>query len=143
LKPPQQKVEDAAAGIVVLGDLQAHERASQIADDFSEKGYLPEEYKNNVVEQIQGFYGNNESVQRDEAIRGASLAAMTLMLAAKDMGYGTCPMIGFDPEGVRREFKVPENLFPVMLITIGPTKEEMKPRKLRYSVDKIATFNGF
>jgi putative NAD(P)H nitroreductase len=139
----QQKVEDAAAAIVVLGNLQAHERAKSIADDLSEKGYLPEEYKENVINQIQGLYGNNETMQRDEAIRGASLASMTLMLAAQDMGYGTCPMIGFDPEGVRREFNLPGHLIPVMMITIGPAKEENNSRKSRLSVNEVTTFNGF
>jgi putative NAD(P)H nitroreductase len=139
----QQKIEDAAAAIVVLGNLQAHERGKSIAGDLSEKGYLPEEYKENVINQIQGFYGNNEALQRDEAIRGASLAAMTLMLVAKDMGYGTCPMIGFDPEGIRREFNLPEHLIPVMMITIGPAKEVDNPRKGRLPINEVTTFNGF
>jgi putative NAD(P)H nitroreductase len=139
----QQKIEDAAAAIVVLGNLQAHERAKSIADDLSEKGYLPAEYKENVINQVQGFYGNNEAVQRDEAIRGASLAAMTLMLVAKDMGYGTCPMIGFDPEGVRKEFNLPQHLIPVMMITIGPAQEVGNARKVRLPVNEVTTFNGF
>jgi putative NAD(P)H nitroreductase len=139
----QQKVEDAAAAIVVLGNLQAHERANSIADDLAEKNYLPAEYKENVVNQIQGLYGSNEQMQRDEAIRGASLAAMTLMLVAQDMGYGTCPMIGFDPQGIQREFNIPEHLIPVMMITIGPSKEENNPRKDRLPLNKISTFNGF
>jgi putative NAD(P)H nitroreductase len=82
-------------------------------------------------------------MQRDEAIRGASLAAMNLMLAAKDLGYGTCPMIGFDPEGVRKEFNIPSHLIPVMMITIGPAKEETQPRKMRLSVNEVTTYNGF
>jgi putative NAD(P)H nitroreductase len=138
----QQKVEDAAAAILVLGNVKAHERANLIADDLSEKGYLPAEYKDKVVQQIQGLYGN-EAMQRDEAIRGASLAAMNLMLAAKGLGYGTCPMIGFDPEGARKEFNIPSHLIPVMLITIGPAKEETQPRKMRLPVSEVATYNRF
>lgn len=138
----QQKVEDAAAAIIVLGNLKAHEDAGRIADDLAEKGYLPAEYKENVINQIRGLYGN-ETMQRDEAIRGASLAAMTLMLAAKDKGFGTCPMIGFDPERTRQEFQIPAHLIPVMIITIGPEQDTKLPRKLRFSVDEITTYNGF
>ncbi|BCJ86238.1 hypothetical protein skT53_12230 [Effusibacillus dendaii] len=65
------------------------------------------------------------------------------MLAAKDLGYGTCPMIGFDPEAVRKEFNIPEQYIPVMIITIGPAKEESNPRKMRYSVSEVTTYNGF
>ena len=42
----------------------------------------------------------NEQVQRDEAMRSCGMAAMTLMLAAKEMGYDTCPMDGFDFDAV-------------------------------------------
>lgn len=138
----QQKVADAAAAIVVLGNLKAHEDATQIADDLSEKGYLPPQYKENMINQINGLY-SNEVMQRDEAIRGSSLAAMTLMLAAKDKGYGTCPMIGFDPNRVRQEFNIPEHLIPVMIITIGPEKDPEMPRKLRFSAKEVTTYNGF
>ena len=82
-------------------------------------------------------------MQRDEAIRGSSLAAMTLMLAAKEKGYGTCPMIGFDPERVRQEFNIPANLIPTMIITIGPDKDPKMPRKLRFPVQEVTTYNGF
>lgn len=138
----QQKVEDAAAAILVLGNLKAHEDVKRIADDLSAKGYLPEQYKENVINQVNEFYGN-EAIQRDEAIRGASLAAMTLMLAAKDKGFGTCPMIGFDPQRARQEFNIPEHLIPVMLITIGPEKDPKMPRKLRFSAKEVITYNGF
>jgi putative NAD(P)H nitroreductase len=138
----QQKIADAAAAIVILGNLQAHEDGNRIVDDLSEKGYLPEQYKTNVINQINGLYGS-ESMQRDEAIRGASLAAMTLMLAAKDKGYGTCPMIGFDPARVSSEFNIPDHLIPVMIITIGPEKDTKMPRKLRLPVNEVTTYNGF
>lgn len=138
----QQKIEDAAASIVVLGNLTANRDGKRIADDLSAKGFLPEEYKENLINSIQGLYGS-EAMKRDEAIRGASLAAMTLMLAAKDKGFGTCPMIGFDPVRLCEEFNIPEHLIPVMIIPIGPVAETKNPRKLRFSVNEITTYNGF
>ncbi|CAI8767450.1 putative NAD(P)H nitroreductase [Brevibacillus sp. IT-7CA2] len=138
----QQKVEDASAAIVILGNLQAHKDAERIADDLTEKGYLPAQYKENVINQIEGLY-SNESMQRDEAIRGSSLAAMALMLAAKEKGYGSCPMIGFDPQLVRQEFNIPEHLIPVMMITIGTDLDPEMPRKIRFAVEEVTTYNGF
>ena len=35
------------------------------------------------------------SLERDEAMRSCGIAGQTLMLAAKAMGYDSCPMIGF------------------------------------------------
>jgi len=43
-----------------------------------------------------GMYGSDPRLARDEAIRSGSLAAMTLMLAAGNRGYVSCP-IGFNP----------------------------------------------
>ncbi len=37
-----------------------------------------------------------QQVQRDEAMRSCEIAAMNLMLAAKEIGYDSCPMNGFD-----------------------------------------------
>ncbi|WP_409342105.1 nitroreductase family protein [Paenibacillus sp. MBLB4367] len=138
----QQKIEDASAAVVVLGDLDAYKKAGLIADDLSAKGYLPEAYKDNLINTLHGAYGN-ESTQREEAIRASSFAAMTLMLAAKDNGFGTCPMTGFSPDAVREAFNIPANLFPVLIVTIGKELEETRPQKFRHSVAEVTTFNGF
>ncbi|AHY09918.1 nitroreductase family protein [Serratia plymuthica] len=48
--------------------------------------------------QDQPLAPNDLILQRDEVVRSASLAAMTLMLAAQGMGLGSCPMVGFNPQ---------------------------------------------
>ncbi|MFF2528326.1 nitroreductase family protein [Brevibacillus sp. NPDC058079] len=68
---------------------------------------------------------------------------MALMLAAKEKGYGSCPMIGFDPHLVRQEFNIPEHLIPVMMITIGTDLDPEMPRKIRFAVEEVTTYNGF
>lgn len=50
----------------------------------------------------QGMYKDNCQLQRDEAIRSGSLAAMTLMLVAKGQGLVSTPMIGFDAAAVSK-----------------------------------------
>jgi putative NAD(P)H nitroreductase len=138
----QQKIEDAAAAIVVLGDLIAHERAETIANDLVLKGYLPSANKDFLINKIHTTYSNKQN-QRDEAIRSSSMAAMNLMLAAKDLNYGTCPMINFDPDELRIEFNIPDHLIPVMIITIGPENVEERPRKMRLSIDQVTKYNKF
>lgn len=82
----------------------------------------------------------DERMARDEAIRSASLAAMTLMLAAEDRGLASGPMIGFDPEGVKREFGIPDRYVPVMLITVGPAALGNWPRKPRLTPAEVLSF---
>ncbi|MTT30680.1 nitroreductase family protein [Terrilactibacillus sp. BCM23-1] len=137
----QPKVSEASASIVVLGDLHAYERAGEVAEEWAQKGYVPADGKKGLVDSIYSFYENDQT-KRDEAIRGASLAAMSLMLTAKDMGYATCPMIGFDPEAIRKEFNIPQNLIPALMITLGKG-EESRERASRRSPKDIITYETF
>ena len=51
--------------------------------------------------------------------RSVSLAAMTLMYAARDQGLDSCPIEGFDAECVQKTFSFSEGVLPLMLVTIG------------------------
>ena len=99
----------------------------------------------NLLPTIAGFYENNPQAQREEAIRSTSLAAMTLMLAASDMGYATCPMIGFDPAKVSEIVGLDEEHIPVMLVVLGKETGTMRPRAFRFPLDrfvKLESMNG-
>ena len=67
-------------------------------------GHMPQETLDGMVGIAEGMYGNNLTLQRDEAVRAASLAGMTLILAAHGKGLVTGPMIGFDAAGVAAAF---------------------------------------
>lgn len=135
----QQKVADAAVTFIVLGDLRGHEKLGEILKPFVEAGRMPQEMADGWVQSTSGMY-SNQQFARDEAIRGASLAAMTLMLAAEAKGLASGPMIGFDPEGVKQAFGIPDQYVPVMLLTVGYAAEGNWPRKPRLSVDEVLAF---
>lgn len=137
----QPKITDASLTVVVCGNLQAYQDADRLYDSFVRNGYLTEEQKQAKVDGIHKFY-KSEQNRRDEAIRNASLAAQTLMLAATGMGYATCPMIGFDPQAVRDVVQLPEHLIPVMLISVG-YGEETRPRNDRKPFDEIVDWDVY
>ena len=138
----QAKVSDAAVTFIVLGDLQAHEKLPEIYQPLIAAGAMKQEQVDGVIGMANGFYANNSAMARDEAIRGASLAAMTLMLAAEAKGLVSGPMIGFDPEGVKREFGVSDRYIPVMLIAVGYAAAGNHPRKPRLSLDQVLAFES-
>ena len=70
------------------------------------------------------------------------LAAMTLMIAAEAKGLVSGPMIGFDPEGAKREFGISDRCLPVMLLAVGYPAPGNRPRKPRLSVDEVLAMNG-
>lgn len=83
---------------------------------------------------------NNAQLQRDEALRSASLAAMTLMLAARGMGLSTGAMGGFDPVAVCSEFGLNATDIPVMLVTAGYPAQGNWPQKPRRPLAEVMIF---
>ncbi len=138
----QQKVEDASVTFIVLGDLRGYERMPEIARASVEAGLIDDKRAESWISTSRKIYAGNERFSRDEAIRGASLAAMTLMIAAQAKGLSSGPMIGFDPEGVKREFGIAERYLPVMLLTVGYPAPGNMSRKPRLDVDQILAFEN-
>ncbi len=74
------------------------------------------------------FYDGREWLQRDEAMRSCGLAAMTLMLAAQEMGYQSGPMDGFDFDAVGGIIGLRADHVVTMFVVIGKDIQEPLPR---------------
>ncbi len=133
----QEQVENASATVVVVAKLSAHMDAPRIYAD------TPTSVREAMVPMIGGFYTDNPQMQRDEAIRSASLAAMTLMYAACDLGYATGPMIGFDPQAVGELIGLDGEHIPVMLVVMGKQVGEVRPRADRLPVAEVVKLESF
>jgi len=138
----QVKVGHASATIIVLGDLRAHEKLEKIYAPLVQRGVMNKEQVNGIVQQATATYGSNPQFARDEAIRSGAMAAMTLMIAAQARGYATGPMIGFDPEQVKKKFNISDRYLPIMLVTLGHAAPGNWPRKPRLGVDEVLAFNA-
>lgn len=136
----QVKVVEAAVTFIVLGDLAALEKLPDIWSRLVQSGAVDQSFADGRVEAATNFYSNNAQLIRDEAIRSASLAAMTLIIAAQAKGLVSGPMIGFDPIGVRREFGIADRYVPVMLLTVGYEAPGNLSRKPRLGVDEVLSF---
>src|SRR5215468_1221367 len=136
----QQKVVDAAVTFIVLGDLRGYEKLPQILQPMVEGGMMDQATADGWSRSAASSYGADEQFARDEAIRSAAFAAMTLMIAAQAKGLVSGPMIGFDPEGVKREFDISDRFVPVMLLTMGYAAPGNFPRKPRLEADEVLAF---
>ncbi|GIC75453.1 nitroreductase family protein [Moritella sp. F3] len=133
----QQKVEDAAVVFIVSGLLKPQQLIEHSLKASAENDVLTTEVIEGWIGAVNSMYSENPEMQRDEAIRTASLASMNLMLAAQALGFVSCPMIGFDPAGVKDAFSLPENAVPVMLIPVGFAVEGNWPQKPRLAVNEV------
>lgn len=138
----QYKVHSASAVIVVTGDKLAYKEASKIYEGLLMLGILNKQEYEYMVEDTTALYeSRGETFWHDEAIRNASLSAMLFMLAAKDKGWDTCPMIGFDPEETKKVLGITNQYEPVIMITIGKEKTASRqPRGYRKPIDEFVTY---
>jgi putative NAD(P)H nitroreductase len=118
----QYKVHTASAAVIVLGNKDEYKNAENLYEGMLNLNILSKQEFDSTIATIHSLYegdGSKEAFRRDEAIRNACLSAMIFMLAAKDKGWDTCPMIGFDPEAVKNLLNISDKYVPVLLITIG------------------------
>lgn len=127
----QAQVENCAAAIVVCAKLDAHADAPTV---FAQ---APEPMRERMIGMTTQMYGGNAQFARDEAIRGASLASMTLMYAAKARGFETGAMIGFNPQAVAEVAGLTDNYVPAMLIVMGRGTPPAMPRGYRKPLGEV------
>jgi nitroreductase len=134
----QAQVEEASLLIVLTADLKAWAKQ-------------PERYWKNapkavadiLVPTIGHYYENNEQSQRDEAMRSCGMAAMTIMLAAKEMGYDTCPMDGFDFDAVGKLLNLPADHTPAMFVVVGKALKPASVRGGQLAMNEVVINNTF
>jgi nitroreductase len=115
----QAQVTDASLLVVFCADLNSWARQPE-----RYWSHAPEQVQNILVPAIGNYYSGKKDVQRDEAMRSCGLAAQTLMLAAKSLGYDSCPMDGFDFEAVAKLIKLPEDHIISMFVVVGKGTKE-------------------
>ncbi|MGR4871988.1 nitroreductase family protein [Variovorax sp. LARHSF232] len=133
----QQKVADASVAFIICGTLAAHERLGQALAPSVQAGIMDERAAQAWVAQAAQAHAGNPELQRDEAIRSASLAGMTLILAAQGMGLASCAMGGFDMEGLAREFDLAATDVPVLVVTVGHAAPGNWPQKARRPIADV------
>ncbi len=134
----QAQVTDASLLVVMCADLKAHEQKPE-----RYWAHAPQPVQDILVPALKGFYSGKEQLIRDEAMRSTAFAGMTLMLAARGLGYETCPMVGFDPDEVSKIIRLPEDHAISFMIAIGKGLQEPWPRGERLSVDETVIHNQF
>ncbi|MDH3609257.1 MAG: nitroreductase family protein, partial [Gammaproteobacteria bacterium] len=103
----------------------------------------PKEVAELLVNWMGPFHAEKEWLQRDEAQRSIGIAMQTMMLAAQEMGYQSCPMIGFDHEKVAELINLPtfHVIGPMVAIGKGTKEPWQKPGQLPLS--ELVVENSF
>jgi nitroreductase len=133
----QAKITEAPVTFIVCGRMAEAETLRDRLAPAVAAGIMPAGMVDGWVKGAAGLYADQPWRQRDEAVRSAAFGATTLFYAAHAMGLGAGPMIGFDPEGVAREFGLAADEIPVLLVSIGYATSRNWPQKPRRPVAEI------
>ncbi len=134
----QAQVTDASLLFVICGDLSAWKE-----NPARYWSHAPQPVQDFLVPAIGQYYESKPQVQRDEAMRSAGLIGMSLMLAAKDLEYDSCPMDGFDFDAVGKLIKLPSDHVVCFMVVIGKATQPPWPRGNRLDQKETVISNHF
>ncbi|HEY2531628.1 MAG TPA: nitroreductase family protein [Xanthobacteraceae bacterium] len=142
IQPNRQRVVDASVVFVILGDLEAHRSLPEILEQSVKAGSLARETADLWISTANQLYGAQPQLAREEAVRSVSLAAMVLMLAARNRGFASCP-IGFAPNQLREILRTSDRYTPLMMIAVGGDASNSRKRRPRVPLNQILSFDKF
>jgi len=128
----QPMITDAAVTFIICGQLADSSVIPKRLAPVVEAGIMPAEMVPDWEIPARGLYCGHPQRQRDEAVRTGAIGATAMIYAARALGLGSTPMIGFDAEAVHHEFGLAEDEVPVMLLSIGTERAgnwAQKPRR--------------
>ena len=134
----QAQMTEASLLIVMTADVDAWKK--------SPERYwrnAPAEVAELLVNWMGPFHEGREQLQRDEAQRSIGMAMQTIMLAARAMGYDSCPMIGFDHDAVAKLIRLPADHCIGPMIAIGKKTKDSWPKPGQLALDEVVVNDRF
>jgi Nitroreductase len=136
----QPAVSDAAVTFIVCGQLADSGVIPDRLAPVVAAGIMPESMVPEWEIPARNLYMDFPQRQRDEAVRTGTFGAAAIIYAARSMGLGSTPMIGFDAEAVHEAFGLAADEIPVMLLAVGQERPGNWPQKPRRPLDEVIDF---
>lgn len=126
-KHPQ--VESAPVVIIMLSDMD-----ECIHPDMPEVG------RQWLKENVPKVFGAQTAEDRGQwGVAQSNIALGYLLIAIRSLGYDSSPMYGYDPEGVRKLFNLPDRILIPAIVTLGRGAEEGNPHH-RHPLHRIVRY---
>ena len=101
------------------------------------------EKQEHVKNALEKKYADSSENRRDEAMRSCGFAAQTIMLAARQMGLDSCPMVGFEYDEIAKIIQLPEDHLIVLMVVVGKSAEPAGVRGGQLDLDDVVFKNHF
>lgn len=76
----------------------------------------------------------------------AVIVSTYMVLAAQNIGIGSCIVMHFDPDAMRKEFSIPENIEPSLLLIMGYPAKDSEPLDMHYKnrpLSEVVFYDSF
>lgn len=139
----QPKVSEAPLVLIVLADKsgwkEGHPTVERNWQEMLSSGSMQPEQRDWFLSAAKSLYDWSPEANLAFAAKNSGFFAMSLMFSATSYGLETHPMDGFDHEGVRKAFNIPNHFWVPLLLAVGYPKAdlELHPPKWRKSIDDI------
>ncbi|PTI17268.1 nitroreductase family protein [Staphylococcus warneri] len=133
--------DTSSAMIIIFGDLQCYEEGEFIYEQAVKNGHMPQEVKEQMLPLVLENYKSHTRQSMNDIVKvDSSLAAMQFMLVAKQYGYDTNPIGGFEHEEIGKTFGYDlDRYVPVMIVAIGKKAKEAY-NSYRMPVEKVLEY---
>jgi nitroreductase len=136
----QPAITDAAVTFIVCGQLVETSVIPARLAPLVASGVMPAAMVEDWEIPARDLYMAFPERRRDEAVRTATFGAAAMIYAARSLGLGSTPMIGFDADAVHREFGLTKDEVPVMLLSIGAERPGNWAQKPRRPITEVLDF---
>ena len=126
IKFNQRQNDTSSAMILIFGDMKCYEKAEEIYEKEVKEGLMPEDVKNDILNTFLPSYENASRKKMNDIVKiDSSLAAMQLMLVARQYGYDTNAIGGFEEDKLAEAFGLDKDRYvPVLILAIGKSNYE-------------------
>ena len=138
----QPKIVEAPVTMIVLADKdgwkQGHPGFERTWQEMVKTG-MPETQRDWFLNATSSLYNWSPDANLAFAAKNAGFFAMSLMYAAVSLGLDSHPMDGFDHEGVKKAFNIPDKYWIPVLLAVGYKKPGLvlNPPKWRKTYEEI------
>ena len=134
----QAQITEASVLIIMTADIKAWQK-----EPARYWRNAPEDVAELLVNWMGPFHEGREQLQRDEAMRSIGMAMQTLMVAAKAMGYESCPMIGYDFDAVAKLINLPADHCIGPMVVVGKGIKDAWPKPGQLELNEVVIENTF
>lgn len=132
----QPQVKTASHVFVFLADTNVDAGVDKLVDHLVKNG-APMSAIQGYVDMMKGWAKARSQEEKTNWAKRQVFIPMThALLGAKELGFDSCPMEGFDPAEFSKILKLPSNLVPTVVVPVGYASDVARP-KARYESKDI------